>query len=80
MKTMSCKQLGGACEKLFHAESFDQIAELSKQHGIEMAQQKDAAHLQAMEDMQALMNKPEEMKQWFEARLQEFNDLPDDQV
>jgi hypothetical protein len=25
MKTMSCKQLGGACEKKFHAKSFEEI-------------------------------------------------------
>lgn len=36
MKTMNCKQLGGACEKEFQADSFEEIAEMSKKHGIEM--------------------------------------------
>ncbi len=53
MKTMNCKQLGGACENEFHANSFDEIAEMSKQHGMEMFQKKDEAHLKAMNEMQA---------------------------
>lgn len=32
MKTMTCKQLGGACNKEFHANTFDEIAEASKSH------------------------------------------------
>lgn len=36
MKTMTCKQLGGACDKEFSANTFEEIAELSKQHGMEM--------------------------------------------
>ena len=34
MKTMTCKQLGGACDKKFHANTFDEMAGLSKKHGI----------------------------------------------
>ncbi|MEH6358661.1 MAG: hypothetical protein V7745_06700 [Pseudomonadales bacterium] len=77
MKTMSCQQLGGACEKEFQANSFEEIAEMSKQHGIEMFQQKDEAHLNAMKDMQELMQQPEAMKNWFENKKKEFNALPD---
>ena len=55
MKTMNCKQLGGVCEKEFHANSFDDIAEMSKKHGMEMFQKKDEAHLKAMNEMQERM-------------------------
>lgn len=78
MKTMTCKQLGGACDKEFHANSFDEIAEMSKQHGMEMYQQKDDAHLKAMNEMQELMQKPEAMKEWFENKKKEFDALPGD--
>jgi len=78
MKRMTCKQLGGACDKEFRANSFDEIAALSKQHGMEMFQQKDAAHLQAMNEMQALMKKPEAMKSWFENKKKEFEALPEE--
>ena len=51
MKTMTCKQLGGACDKEFNADTFEQIAEMSKQHGMEMFQKKDPDHIAAMGEM-----------------------------
>lgn len=77
MKTMNCKQLGGACDKEFHANTFEEIAEMSKQHGMEMLQQKDEAHLKAMNEMQQLMQKPDEMSEWFESKRKEFDALPE---
>lgn len=78
MKTMSCKQLGGACDKSFHANTFDEIAELSKAHGMEMFKKQDKAHLEAMNKMQELMKKPEAMSEWFDNRRNEFEALPED--
>ena len=40
---MTCRQLGGACDLEFRAASFEEMAELSKQHGMEMAEKRDAA-------------------------------------
>ncbi|MBT5229965.1 MAG: DUF1059 domain-containing protein [Methylococcales bacterium] len=78
MKTMTCRQLGGACEKKFQAATFDEIAGLSKQHGMEMFQEKDAAHLEAMNTIQALMQDPEAMQAWFENKKKEFDALAED--
>jgi len=58
MKTMNCRQLGGACEKEFHADTFEEMAEQSKKHGMEMFQKKDSAHLKAMDKMQELSKRP----------------------
>jgi len=77
MKTMTCNQLGGACDKAFHAETFEAMAELSKQHGMEMFQQQDAAHLEAMNKMQVLMQTPGAMEEWFDAKRREFDSLPE---
>jgi len=77
MKTMSCRQLGGACDKEFHATTFDEIAELSQKHGMEMHQKQDAPHLEAMDKMRQLMQEPEKMQQWFESRKAEFAALPE---
>jgi predicted small metal-binding protein len=77
MKIMNCKQLGGACDKEFRADSFDEIAEMSKKHGMEMFQKNDEAHLKAMSKMQELMQKPEAMTKWFESKRKEFELLPD---
>lgn len=77
MKIMSCKQLGGACEKEFHGDTFEEIAELSKQHGIEMYHKQDEAHLKAMEEMRKLMENPKNMNKWFESKKKEFSELPE---
>jgi len=77
MKTMNCKQLGGACDEQFHAHTFDEMAELSKQHGMAMFEMNDSAHLSAMKEMQEMMKKPEEMNRWFESKRKEFEALPD---
>ena len=62
MKSMTCKELGGACELIFTAETFEEMAELSKQHGKDMYIKQDAAHLEAMSAMQELMKEPEALK------------------
>ncbi len=77
MKVMNCKQLGGACDKEFQAHSFDEIAEMSKQHGMEMFKKKDEAHLQAMNKMQQLMQTPGAMAEWRENKRREFDALPE---
>jgi hypothetical protein len=78
MKTMKCNQLGGACDVEFHANTFEEIAEMSKQHGMEMFQKKDEAHLKAMSEMQALMQDPKAMEAWFENKRKEFESLSED--
>ncbi len=79
MKTMICNQLGGACDKEFHANTFEDMAEMSKKHGMEMFQMGDEEHLKAMNEMQELMKSPETMKEWFENRRKEFDALPEDE-
>ena len=49
MKRVTCKQLGGACDLVFEANTFKEAASLSQQHGMEMAKANDQAHLDAME-------------------------------
>jgi hypothetical protein len=78
MKTMSCRQLGGACDEEFCASTFEEMAELSQKHGKEMHQKQDAPHLEAMQKMQALMQEPKKMQQWFDSKKSEFETLPED--
>ena len=76
MKTMTCRQLGGACDLEFRAETFEKMAQLSQQHGMEMHKAEDAAHLEAMQAMRELMKNPADMETWYESRRQEFESLP----
>jgi hypothetical protein len=77
MKIMTCKQLGGACDKKFHAHTFEEMAEMSKNHGMEMYKKGDEEHLKAMKKMRELMNDPEAMKEWYENKQKEFTALPE---
>ena len=77
MKTMTCKQLGGACDLEFHAETFDDMAAQSKQHGMDMFQKGDQAHLDAMSAMREMMQKPGAMDEWINKKRAEFEALPD---
>ncbi len=78
MKTMTCKQLAGACDMEFHAETFDEMARLSQQHGTEMFQKGDEAHLKAMNEMMKFADDPEAMKKWMDEKRKEFDALAED--
>lgn len=76
MKTLTCTQLGGACDLEFSGETFEEIVELSKKHGMEMFMAKDAKHLEAIGEMQKMMQTPEAMQAWFEEKRKMFEDAP----
>jgi len=73
MKTMTCKELGGACDQEFSADTFEEIAEMSKKHAQEMYTKGDEAHMQAMKEMQDFMQSPEKMQQWMQEKREAFN-------
>lgn len=74
-KTMTCKQLGGACDMPFTAETFKEIAAMSKKHGQDMFQKKDPAHLKAMNDMEVMMHSPGAVEAWYNEKKKEFDAL-----
>jgi len=78
MKTMTCKQLGGACDTTFSANSFEEIVAMSKSHGMEMFQKSDMAHLEAMNKMTELMKSADSnaMQNWMKSKEAEFDALP----
>lgn len=78
MKTMTCNQLDGTCDTEFHAETFEEMGELGKNHGMEMAQKGDQAHLEVMDKMKVMMTDPAVMGEWMKEKQQEFDALPED--
>jgi len=78
MKTMTCKQLGGPCDKEFHAKTFEEMAKLSKQHGMEMFKKGDEEHIKIMNKMREHMNDPNAMKNYMENKKKVFDTLPED--
>jgi len=77
MKIMTCKQLGGACDEAFQANTFEELTELSKKHGMEMFQKQDAAHHESMAKIMQLMQSPQAMNAWMDERKLEFEALPE---
>jgi hypothetical protein len=51
---------------------------MSKNHGMEMFQKGDKAHLEAMDKMQELMKSPNAMQEWFADKRKAFDALPSD--
>ena len=76
MKKMTCKQLGGSCDVEFLGETFDDIASQSKKHGMEMFQQGDQDHINAMNELQKSMQSPSDFSKWVENKKEEFDKLP----
>lgn len=78
MKTMTCKQLGGACNHQLSANSFDEIAMLVSKHAREMVANGDQAHIAAMNEMRQQMTSPEAMQAWMADKRRTFDATPDD--
>ena len=75
---MTCKQLSGVCNKEFHAKTFEEMAEMSKKHGMEMYQKGDEKHIKKMNEMKELMNDSDAMKESIDNMRKEFDTLPED--
>ena len=77
MKKMTCKQLGGACDLEFEANTFDEIAKLSQMHGKEMLNKGDQAHIIAMKEMKNLISSENALNDWMQKKRNEFENITD---
>ncbi len=77
MKTMTCKELGGACDLEFRAGTFEEIAQLSQKHGKEMFQKADKPHLEAMSEMRNLMQSEDGTARWMADKKRQFDARPE---
>ena len=75
MKKMTCRQLGGACDEVFSAETWEEMAKLSKEHGSKMFKQGDRDHLEAMNKMRELMHTPGAMEKWYAEKKALFDKI-----
>ncbi|MBL0740540.1 DUF1059 domain-containing protein [Chryseolinea lacunae] len=77
MKTMTCHQLGGACNQTFTANTFDELAMMVSKHAREKVQQGDADHIQAMNEMRSSMSSPDAMVAWMDEKRKAFEAAPE---
>ncbi|MFO0764944.1 MAG: hypothetical protein U0487_02770 [Patescibacteria group bacterium] len=77
MKTMTCKQLGGPCEKAFTMNTADDVIKAQDAHLKEAVAAGDASHEQALKDMQGRWKNPLKGMGWYMATKKAFAALPE---
>jgi len=78
MKTMTCKEMGGACDATFQAETFDDMAVLSKEHGMAMFHAQDQEHLKVMGEVMTLMQDIQGFSDWMNSKRKLFDSIAED--
>lgn len=74
---MTCQQLGGCCDVVFTASTFDEMATMAQIHAMKMFQTRDEPHLKAMLKIQEMMLSPGIFQQWFAEKKAQFDALSD---
>lgn len=77
MKTISCRELGGACDLEFRGKDFEEVAAQSHQHGQEMQAIGDQPHLEAMAEMLKILESGQ-VESWLRAKMELFELLPEE--
>jgi hypothetical protein len=78
MKTMTCRQLGGACDIALHGETADDVIKAQDKHLNEVVAGGDAAHEQALKEMKGRWKHPIKGMGWYKDTKREFAALPED--
>jgi hypothetical protein len=78
MKTMTCKQMGGPCDKEFHGETADQVIKAQDKHLKETVAGGDTVHEEALAAMQGRWRNPIKGMGWYKQVKKDFAALPKD--
>jgi predicted small metal-binding protein len=78
MKTMTCKQLGGACDLELRGETADEVIKAQDKHLKETVAAGDTAHGPALADMKGRWKHPLKGMGWYKDTKREFAALPED--
>ena len=78
MKTMTCKQMGGPCDKAFHGNSADEVIKAQDKHLKEMVEVGDVAHESALKAMKSRWKNPIKGWGWYMQVKKDFAVLHED--
>jgi len=78
MKTMTCRQLGGACDLELRGDTADKVIKLQDKHLKEIVANGDTAHEQALKDMKGRWKNPIKGMGWYKNTKKAFAALPED--
>ncbi len=72
MKTMTCTELGGACDLELRGETADDVIKLQDKHLNEVVAGGDAAHAPALKAMKGRWKHPVAGMRWYKDTKREF--------
>ena len=78
MKTMTCKQLGGACDLQLRGSTADEVIKAQDKHLKEAVAAGDATHEKALNDMKGRWKHPVKGMGWYKDTKRQFAELPED--
>jgi predicted small metal-binding protein len=78
MKTMTCKQLGGACEFELRGNTADEIIKAQDRHLKEMVAGGDETHQPALQDMKGRWKHPVSGMRWYRQTKRDFAATPEE--
>ena len=76
MKSMTCEQLGGACELRLRGENADDVIKAQDSHLREAVASGDDAHRSALEAMDGRWKHPVAGMKWYRKAKRDFAALP----
>jgi hypothetical protein len=77
MKTMTCAQLGGACELPHHGKTANDVIKAQDKHLKEIVAGGDEAHKGALKEMQGRWKNPLAGMGWYRKAKRDFAALPE---
>jgi hypothetical protein len=78
MKTMTCKQLGGPCDRAHQGNTADEIIKTHDAHLKEEVASGDTTHESALKEMKGRWKNPISGMGWYRKTKKEFAALPED--
>ncbi len=79
MKTMTCRQLGGACDLKLRGETADEVIKAQDRHLKEAVNEDgDVTHEEANHKMRGRWKQPRQSLGWYRATKKAFAELPED--
>ena len=78
MKTMTCRQLGGACDLALAGQSADEVIKAQDAHLKEIVAGGDEAHESALKEMKGRWKHPLSGMKWYRSVKADFAALADD--
>ena len=76
MKTMTCRQMGGACDLAHRGDDANEVIMAQDRHLREVVADGDTAHEAALSDMRGRWRRPVSGMKWYRQVQRDFAALP----